>query len=290
MATKNNKKKIILIGLGTAAAGVLSYFGWQYFANRKNKSDLQDENLTLPSPEEKDFTSHTSLPVRNDDFPLKRGSRGQRVKAMQEALITKYGKNILPKFGSDGDFGSEMVAALKKAGLQETIDESAYNAITKSTKSNSTVVDPSLIAKVLYKSATEKNLSQVLSALKLIRNRENYSAVSKEFQQYRMDGVRKTLVNGMLDSFSNEGQKQQIRLEFSKMGLKYDGETWSLSGIGGMTLITRKDAPVWRTPYEKAEVPAKTILGTEIGELNGFTAFENNGERFLVNTQNIETL
>lgn len=288
MATKNNKKKIILIGLGTAAAGVLTFFGWQYFSKRNN--NVTEDNLTLPSPEEKDFTSHTSLPVRNDDFPLKRGSRGQRVKAMQEALITKYGKNILPKFGSDGDFGSEMVAALKKAGLPETIDESAYNAITKPTKSNNTVVDPSLIAKVLYKAATEKNLTQILSALKLIRNRENYSAVSKEFQQYRMDGVRKTLVNGMLDSFSNEGQKQQIRLEFSKMGLKYDGETWSLSGIGGMTLITRKNATVWRTPFENAEVPAKTILGTEIGELNGFTAFENNGERFLVHTKNIETL
>ncbi len=291
MATNNNKKKkLILIGLGTAAAGILGYFGWQYFAGRKNNAVMQDE-INLPSPGEKDFQPQ-NLPVRNDDFPLKKGSKGQRVKAIQEALIARYGKGILPKYGSDGDFGSETVAALQKAGLPGSIDESTYNVITKggSNSGGSGSSSASSLARILYNAAANKNLSQVLTALKQVKTRDDYSAVSKEFMQYRIGGVRKTLVNGILDSFSDEGQKQRIRLEFSRMGLKYDGDKWSLSGIGGMTLITRRNAIVWRNPYEKAEVPAGTVLGTEVGQLNGFTAFENNGETFLVNTQNIESL
>ncbi len=290
MATNNNKKKKIAgIVLGTAAAGILGYFGWHYFTNRKNNSAMTDE-LPLPSPEEKDFQPH-NIPVRNDDFPLKRGSRGQRVKALQESLIARYGKSILPKYGSDGDFGSETVAALKKAGLPESIDENAYNSITKGSNSDAgNTPDASSLAKTLYKAAVNRNLTQVLSNLKLMKTKDDYSAVSDYFKEYRIGGVRKTLVNGILDSFSNEGQKQLVRMEFSRMGLKYDGDKWSLSGIGGMTVITRRNTPVWRNQFEKVEVPAKTVLGTEIGQLNGFTAFDNNGETFLVNTQNIETL
>ncbi|HBF89373.1 MAG TPA: hypothetical protein DDX39_12095 [Bacteroidales bacterium] len=289
MATQNNKKKkLILIGLGTAVAGILGYFGWQYFSNRNSNTEMQDD-FPLPSPQADDFSPNNII-ARNDEFPLKRGSKGQRVQAVQEALIAKYGKSILPKYGSDGDFGSETVAALKKAGLPESIDEATYNSITKSEKSSSSTTEAASLAKTLYKAAVNKNLLQVITALRQMKTKDDYSSVSNEFLQYRIGGVRKTLVNGMLDSFSDEGQKQQIRMEFSRMGLKYDGDKWSLSGIGGMTVITRRNASVWRNPYDKVEVPARTILGTEIGQLNGFTAFENNGETFLINTQNIENL
>jgi hypothetical protein len=31
-----------------------------------------------------------------------------------QSLIAKYGKSILPKYGADGDFGTEAANALKK--------------------------------------------------------------------------------------------------------------------------------------------------------------------------------
>ena len=289
MATKSNKKKkLILFGLGTAVAGLLGYFGWRHFFKRK-KNTVTEEDFPLPSPEVKDFIPQ-NIPARNDDYPLKKGSKGQRVKALQEALIAKYGKSILPKYGSDGDFGNETVTALKKAGLPESIDESTYNVITKGGSGSSSSSDPSSLAKTLYKAAVNKNITQMISALRQMKTRDDYSAVNQEFMNYRIGGVRKTLVNGLLDSFTNETLKQQIRLEFSRMGLKYDGNSWSLSGVPGLTVITTKNTLVWRSPDEKAEVPANTVLGTEIGQVNGFTAFENNGETFLVNSQNIELL
>jgi len=292
MATESNKtKKLILIGLGTAVVGILGYFGWQYFSNRNVslQTPENDSDNLLPLPEAKDFNNTNSKQsIRNDEFPLKKGSRGQRVKALQDALIAKHGKDILPKFGSDGDFGSEMVNALNKLSLPLSIDENTYKSITNggdASKNNA-----SELAKTIYKACANKNLQNALSAIKQIKTTDDYSEISNEFMKYRIGGVRKTLVNGLLDSFTNETQKQQIRVEFLRMGLKFDGNKWSLSGFLGLTLITRKNTHVWKSPNEKVEVPANTILGTEIMQLNGFTCFENNGEKFIVNSQNIKNL
>ena len=45
-------------------------------------------------------------------MPLSKGSEGDRVKAMQQLLL-KWNARCLPKYGADGDFGSETQAALK---------------------------------------------------------------------------------------------------------------------------------------------------------------------------------
>ena len=45
------------------------------------------------------------------EFPLKKGSKGASVKRLQLAL----GKDKLPKFGADGDFGTETQNAVKAA-------------------------------------------------------------------------------------------------------------------------------------------------------------------------------
>jgi hypothetical protein len=42
---------------------------------------------------------------------------------LQEALIAKYGKQILPRYGADGDFGSEMAAALKKLKFPQQLNK-----------------------------------------------------------------------------------------------------------------------------------------------------------------------
>ena len=46
---KKTKKKIILGGLGTAAAGILGYFGWQWWKGRKNNNQQQQTEETASS-------------------------------------------------------------------------------------------------------------------------------------------------------------------------------------------------------------------------------------------------
>lgn len=293
---EGKKKKYLLVGLGVAATGLLSYFGWEYYQKRKkSKEEEEDTSSRIPLPPQKSaFTPSffTQKETRNDNFPLKKGSKGQRVKSLQNALIAKYGKEILPRYGADGDFGSEMAAALKKLNLPETIDESAYNVMVQTPG-----VNASEIAKQIFRDAVSKNISGVISSLKKMNSREDYTMVSNEFKKFTLRGVSQTLVNGLLGSFSDEKHKQQIRLEFTRMGLKYDGSKWSLSGTDGFTVITKEPTIVWRTPSEGAKVPAKMILGTEISTRNGFTLFESNpakdgtsSKKFIVKTSTIKYL
>ncbi|MBI4929889.1 MAG: hypothetical protein HY841_03940 [Bacteroidetes bacterium] len=285
---KKKKKRIILFGLGTAVAGIGGYFGWQWWKTRRAKKEEEqedDSSFKIPSPPQQSSFLPSNTTPRNDDFPLKKGSKGAKVKTLQQSLIAKYGKRILPKYGADGDFGSETVNALKKLNLPEEIDDSTFNVLTKGN-----AINASEVAKTLYKNAVNKNLAQVLFTLRGMKSREDYSAASEEFKKYPLRGVRQTLVNGLLDSFSDDKQKQQIRLEFSRMGLKYDGSKWSLSGIEGPAIITNQKTVVWKSPREGIKVPAGMILGTEITERDGYTAFENNGENFLVETKTIKHL
>lgn len=279
----DKKKKIILIGLGVAATGLLSYFGWEYWKKRNSNKEEEESSPEIPPSKSAFLTDFFPKQGGNDDFPLKKGSRGPRVKALQESLMAKHGREILPRYGADGSFGNEMVAALKKLNMPQTIDESSYNVLVQGQ-----TINPSEIAKRLYKDAANKNLNAVISSLKKMQNQEDYSAVSKEFQNYRISGVRHTLVNGILKSFSNENQKQQIRLEFTRMGLKYDGSKWSLSGLEGFSLITVEPTIVWKSPRQGAKVPGKMILGTEIASRGDYTLFENKGKKFIVKTSSIK--
>jgi len=55
------------------------------------------------------------------EFPLKKGSKGALVQRLQLAL----GKDKLPKFGADGDFGTETQNAVKAATGKTQIDSLA---------------------------------------------------------------------------------------------------------------------------------------------------------------------
>ena len=46
-------------------------------------------------------------------------------------------------------------------------------------------------------------------------------------------------------SLTGDEQKQAIRFEFIRMGLQYDGKKWSLSGLGGLPIITNQETTVW---------------------------------------------
>jgi hypothetical protein len=64
----------------------------------------------------------------NDKFPLQKGSNGDKVKELQNAIMVKNA-NLLPKFGADGDFGSETEAAVVKLLNKKTVD--SQSDITK---------------------------------------------------------------------------------------------------------------------------------------------------------------
>ncbi len=282
---KSNKKKAILISFGVVATAVGGFFGFKYLKNRKKKTDIDEEETTPVTTTSSSQTSTSSssggykpsstTPTRKDEFPLKKGSKGERVKLFQEKLIAKYGKTILPKYGADGDFGSEMEAALEKLKLPTTISESAYNVYVKGA-----APDPDDLAEKLIEAAEDKNFTKAIDNLKKIRNTSDYSSVSEKFKELRINGgVRKTLVTGMLDTFTSSSQQESIRAQFLRMGLKYDGSKWSVptnfnffSGIEEPLLITIEPTELYDPKYMvKVKVPKDMVVGSKIKEKNGLT-------------------
>jgi peptidoglycan hydrolase-like protein with peptidoglycan-binding domain len=298
---KARKKKIIITTLAVGAAGIVGYFGWQYFKKKKGAthddldsiiSNMNQPIVTTPvlpsiKPRAKTKTTYTNTATaeRNDDFPLSKGSKGENVRRLQEALITKYGKQTLPKYGADGDFGSEMIAALKKLGLPATITESTLNVIAQGT-----TVNPATIGKELYSAANAKDYAKAISLLKKMRNTDDYTAASNVFKQDRINGVRQTLVNGLLNVFSTDAQKQAIKFEFLRMGLQFDGSKWSLSGLDGLPIVTLLPTSVWINATESVKVPAMMVLGNEVSKRLDYTLFENGGKHFLVQTKTVKYL
>lgn len=308
---KKAKSKIILTSLAVGAVGILGYLAWQFYtkkrASKYSGSTNTDLTTILPttaaaaiypstsstssastsSVVPKPVTSITASKKTTSSFPLKKGSKNELVKSLQLALISKYGAGVLPRYGADGDFGSETVAALAKAGLPATIDESTYYVIVQG---NTGVVDNNALANKFLTAAASGNFNTVLTLLKQLKSKEDYKQVSEIFVQYRLRGVRQTLVNGLLNSFTNEKQKEQIRYEFIRMGLKYDGKQWSLDGFDGRPIVTTEPTNVWISATENVGVQASVVLGAEVIRKLDYTLFENNGKYFLVATKSIRYL
>ncbi len=316
---KQKKKRIVITTLAVGAAGILGYFGWQYYKKKKAKNnDEPDVSFkkkiteepkpvyvdtpvytpvikpkTKPKPKQQPIYDNPYLevpPVSKDEFPLKRGSKGEKVRALQEVLIAKYGKQILPRYGADGDFGTEMSAALKKLKFPATIEQSTYNVLMQGQKVNSENGNNSL-AKQFVAAATKKDFNQTIQLLKRLKSKDEYKEVSSEFKSYRIGGgVRQTLVNALLNTFSKEDQKQAIRFEFLRMGLQFDGKKWSLDGFDGVSIVTIEPTTIWVNASQAIKVPAKMVLGNEVTKRLDYTLFENNGKHFLVQTKSITQL
>lgn len=65
-----------------------------------------------------DTSSGGGTSVPDSTFPLKKGSKGALVKKLQLAI----GVDKLPKFGADGDFGTETLNALKTLTGKTQVD------------------------------------------------------------------------------------------------------------------------------------------------------------------------
>ena len=87
-------------------------------------------------------------------------------------------------------------------------------------------------------------------------------------------GVSWTIVNALLSKFTDSSQKDQFRKEFLRMGLKFDGSKWSLSGLNGAaTIITLHPTVIWDYPNKRIRVEGNVVLGYSIETKKGFTLF-----------------
>lgn len=111
--------------------------GFIVYKRLRKSPDEKPVTPTPPTPTPGGGGTPTPKPPvtkRTDEFPLKRGSKGARVRALQVYILNKD-KNALPKFGADGDFGKETEDALIKLfGKKEIFDQAELNAIKEASK------------------------------------------------------------------------------------------------------------------------------------------------------------
>jgi len=108
------KKVWLKVGIGLVVASG-AYLGVSYIIKK-----IQEKRAlnALNSNEENKTPRNTTVKKGDDKLPLKKGSYGERVKVLQEALLKKYNYNLgttgANKDGVDGDFGSLTDAAVRK--------------------------------------------------------------------------------------------------------------------------------------------------------------------------------
>ena len=102
-----NKKYVKFAALAAIAVG-----GYLVIKNLLGKSAIGASVSNAPT-----------LPtqITSQDFPIKKGSKADKVKEIQQILVG-IDANALPKYGVDGDFGSETEAALFKYLNKKSVD------------------------------------------------------------------------------------------------------------------------------------------------------------------------
>ncbi len=284
------KTKYLLLGLGVVTVGAGAFLYMQHQKKKKeNANNLINDSFSsnsLPLPTTTPTSSHSGS-SSSSGFPLKKGSRGTLVRNLQNALIKKYGASILPKYGADGGFGNETVQALQSKGLPTIITSDVFTQLVLGQSGSSTTNNSSSsssISNALHIAITNNNLSSAIAALKNIKSVAGYTAVNTIFKKTRINFVRKTLVTALLDQFNTSSKKKQINAELYRIGLKYDGSKWALSGVYGLgidQLVTIEPTKVWDDNGSTMNVPVATILGEYLDANNGVTEFETLDRRRL---------
>lgn len=310
---KSNKKKFIFLGLGFGILAIGGFSYWYFVGREKGDTskDLpnsfeDDTPKTTPKPKTAPKTSASAPTPKQEtptkiivpsskDFPIKKGSKKELIKQVQEALMKIYGKSILPAYGADGDFGSETKAALASKGFPTEVDETTYKKLTEesspSAASNITDADKENIdiAKNIWVSATTKKLTPLLEQLKRIKDVAHYVKVNELFKTIRLGGVRQTIVNGSLSSFSDATSKQFISEALKNIGLKYYDEKWNLSGIDERKIITNQETTICSIAGCAQRVPEQTVLGIELTRGRHNTRFRAlNNQILYVPTKHIQ--
>lgn len=304
----------ILVGAAVIAIGA----GIYYFATRSsdtgepNKEEEEQEKPTQPTATPKARPRRSTSNV-SSGFPLREKSKGRYVRELQQALVNRYGRGILPDWGVDGDWGSETTRALLSKGLptiirshamlQTIIDRiagtSTRNTTTPTKKDNSdssgsTMDNPKAIsvAKNLKWHIRKRNFKGVNYFLSLIKNKVDYQTVNEFFKASDMhDGTRRTLVTGVFHFFRDKFMRDLITNHFYRMGLKKRNGKWSLSGLGQILynqIKAIRQTKVWNAEQLSMQVPKDTILGEFIATKRGVTKFRTiDGKELFTTTENV---
>lgn len=328
--TKSRKRRntrILIFGLGLSLTGLAVYLMKQYFDNQKEKekqpakppsndvpdysksggttsSGTQTDSPTYePVYTKPEKTNPVYIPQPNgsnsDSFPLKKGSRGEYVRQLQQALMDNHGVKILPKYGADGVFGNEVIAALKKLKYPTTVSQSLFNVIvkTESSTNSGTGKDADTASGSAKQKATDlfmalsaRNYVKTMSVLNSINSVEMYSEVNTHFLTKRLFGIRKTVVTGTLDTFTDAKQKQAIRMSFIRMGLQYDGNKFTLSGLSGLQIKTLRPTEIWSDKGQTAISAGGVVLGQLLAQRMGLTLFESGGNQFIVLSNDVQVI
>lgn len=305
-ASNSRLKRILFWGLGLSATASAGFFGWNWWKNRHNNvDDLDTGGFSTGATSTSKGTSSSSSKgissaasnVTKSDFPLKKGSKGYKVQRLQFALIQKYGRSLLPKYGADGDFGSETVNALKSKGYATSISSSLYQKIVGLKNNSSSSFDAGSLGIALFKATNSNDYTKAIELLGRISNPSQYSKVSSVFKQYRIGGgVRKTLVTGMLDTFDSPFYKEPIRQHFFRMGLIYSSGKWSLPSLGGVDfkrVLTLVPTTLYDFKHQvKIKTPKGMIIGYLIQQKQGATLFRTleKNKKLIVSSSDIQII
>jgi hypothetical protein len=237
---KSKTKKVVLYSIGTLALGTLTFLGIKLFTKPKttNDDDLKETTDVDTKSTTQNYTKpvvHSALPPvhASSAFPLRLGAKGDSVLQLQRTFIATYGAGILKKYGADGYFGKELESALRSKGYTIPLSETNFKKITQEKQEKKQTppletFNPMAIAKAINDSIKAKDYSTSITLLKGIKNTTDYSLVSEQLKNYRINGVRQTLVNAMLTTYTESSQKLIIQEVFKKLGLKYANGKWSV--------------------------------------------------------------
>lgn len=330
--TKDIPTPVLVLAYGVMA-GVLGYSVYRLVKVVRQYKDLKAEEdsaefknsiesgntpqINVPSKQISTYTPTPSYskpvyhPPKQVDqlFPLKRGSKGDLVKDVQQALMKKYGGDILPKYGDDGFYGQEMETALVRKGYPTVIDSKDYakimsiNSKTDTSKEDdkdppkpsgddTKKFNPKAIAYSLYMSVKNDDVIKALDVLKKIKNKDQYLYVNEEFKKKDIVGKTSMTIATALDFRFGKSKeyKKKINSQLYRIGLKYDGDKWSLSGFLDTSnlICTITPTTIWDRRGKQLAVDAKKVLGTYIRSKNGICEFETeDGKLLFVNCHQI---
>lgn len=141
-------KIVVWSGIGVLSVITLSVLANALFKNggiiqkAKDKAQAKKDKALKDQAEQNGKSYNPVYPAPagcNDNLPIKYGSCGTNVMAMQNALIKKYG-NVLPIYGADGKWGSETEGALKAKGLPTSYASTQeISTLSKSASGNTNI-------------------------------------------------------------------------------------------------------------------------------------------------------
>lgn len=132
-----NSTKIIISILGVGVIGAAAYILIRRYKNKNRYIPPTTPNGTNTN------SSSPSSPRRNDELPLKQGSKGARVKALQKYMNVNRNENAVssawgfkgckPELDVDGDWGPKTQACFKnlRKVYSPEVNENFYNKFIK---------------------------------------------------------------------------------------------------------------------------------------------------------------